>query len=57
MKTLPINTPDIEWIMTLLDNSNSWIHDRGFEQMRDVLIRHVQSYYANDDFNEDQPRC
>lgn len=51
MNKLPINTPDIKWIMTMLDNPDSWLHDRGFEPMKDILIRHVQSYYAN----EDQP--
>ena len=56
MKAPPINTPDIEWIMAMLDNPDSWIHDRGFEQMRETLIRHVQSYYGHGNFKHDRQR-
>ena len=56
MDSKPLNTPDIEWIMTMLDNDNSWIHFNGFEQMRSTLIRHVQSYYAHDDFKQDDEK-
>ena len=51
-----LNTPDMSWIITMLENPESWIHSNGFEQMRETLIGHVQSYYGHGNFKHDRAR-
>jgi hypothetical protein len=41
---------DTKWIMSLLDNPDSFIHDKGFESLKDTLIRNVTSTYQVDNF-------
>ena len=58
MESRPLNTPAIEWIIAMLNNPDSWIHDRGFDQMKATLIRHVQSHYGPGNFKHDrQQQC